>query len=84
MCKISTGQKAAFLSHFSGFSTRLSSGRSVDAAPRLLTFAEVDLEGQEMRLDSVRHQVLQRNQELHRFFQGILDLPNQTKPGERE
>lgn len=54
-------------------------GPSIDSAARLLTFAEVDLEGQEVRLDSVLHQVLQRDQELHCFLQGILGLKTQIQ-----
>ena len=38
------------------------------------TFPEVDLEGQQMRVDLVPHQVLQGRQELDRLFQGILYL----------
>lgn len=39
-----------------------------------LTFPEVDLKGQQVSLDVVADQVLQRDQELHSFFQRILRL----------
>lgn len=44
-----------------------------------LTFPEVDLEGQEVGLDIVAHQVLQRDQEPHCLFQRILRLGERKK-----
>lgn len=43
-----------------------------------LTFPEVDLEGQEVSLDLVAHQVLKRDQELHCLLQRILNLVKQV------
>ena len=45
-----------------------------------LTFPEVDLEGQEVSLDLVPHQVLQRDQELHRLLQRTVRLVKTNTP----